>query len=84
MSSQSTSFNLSVTGKLMRRQKENGLRSEEDLRMQVIRRMWDPIRSSIQLIKDMGISLRSGTRVMVGVGINVNKFEMLLVICMRD
>jgi len=43
----------------MIRVKERGLRREEDLRMQITRKMWDLIRSSMQLIDAMGFSLKS-------------------------
>jgi len=56
-----------MTRRVMRRQKENGLISEEYLRMQVKRRMWNLLGSSMQLREDMGLNLRS-SRIQAMVG----------------
>jgi len=58
------SQSLSRVGNGMTRLKESGIRSKEDLRMKVTRRMQSRIRNSMQLIVDMDFSLRNGTRVM--------------------
>lgn len=47
MSSRSVSLSLSVNGKGTRGIKENGLISGEDLKMQVRKKMWLLIRSSV-------------------------------------
>jgi len=59
MSSQSERLSLSMIGKEMRRLKENGLRSKEDLRMHMRKKMWLITRSLIQLRKDMGCNMES-------------------------
>ena len=51
----------------MRRIKESGLRREENLRIQMTRRMKHHTRNSMQLIEDRDFILRSRTRVMVGI-----------------
>lgn len=63
----SASLCSSVTGKEMRRLKEKVPRSEEDLWMCVRNKMQPLIRSSMQLRKDMGLSL-AGRRIKVMVG----------------
>lgn len=62
---------LSKIGKVMVRIRENGIRSEQDLRTQVTKRMQHYLRSSMHLTKGKDFSLRSRKRVMVGSLYNV-------------
>jgi len=48
-----------MIGRVMGRLRENSPRGKEDLRMQVTRKIWSRIRSSMQLRKDMGLNLWS-------------------------
>jgi len=72
MSSQIATLRLSVVGKGMRRLKENGLVSKEDIKMYVRKKMWFLRRSLMQLRNDMVPNLESSRiKVMIGYCYNV-------------
>lgn len=60
-------LSLSNIGNGMRWIKESGLRREESLKIHMIRRMQCHIRSSVQMIDDIGLRLRIMTNLMVGI-----------------
>eukprot|EP00253_Pinus_taeda_P034505 PITA_34505 len=72
-------LNLNGIGKVMTRLRENGIRSEEDYKTHVTKRMQCHTRSSMHLIEDKDFNPRNRTRVMVGSLYNVGHMERIIV-----
>jgi len=55
-------YEIKPTGNVMQREKENGIESEQDLRKEVINKMYCHLGSSMHQIEDRDFRLRSRIR----------------------
>ena len=66
MNNQNANKKLSQIGKVMIRKNENGIRSEQSLKIQVTRRMLPQLRSSIHLAEDKYLGQRNIISMRIG------------------